>query len=753
MNQFSNFSRWATPPDAELSAHAGTNSWFVFRTVIPDGAACAPLWRIAVDSKYWLYINGQLVIREGGLKRGPVPDGSYYDAIDVSPFLEAGPMVVAVLVWFFGRHGFSHRDSGIPGLLLDVGAPGALAWKSRRHPAYFDAGYVHDAYRLSENSVGFDARHDIGEWSAPRYDDSGWPDARDGGAVGAAPWGVLEPRPIPQWYWSELTAYQAVEAQPSANRDGYVYYRCRLPHNAQFVPGLKLAARAGIRIDMTAAQDTNRLCPVYITKDGEQSYESIGWMNGEEVIYKVPSNAIQGVEFFYRETSYAADFAGSFSCDQDLLNALWEKARRTLYVTMRDTFMDCPCRERAQWPGDLVLQLGQVHYCLAAEADSLVKKGLRETLRWQLPDGSLYGPVPEGNWRMELPSQMLAVVSPYGIWNYYMDTADMATLQELYAAARRYLDIWQFQANGLVQYRPDERGKTAHVVDGVSTGIWDWIDWGERIDAEPSLNAWFVLGVRGVRLMAEELGKVAEASALQAIEDSVNAAIRTQFWDEARGGFASPGFEYSPDDRVQALCVLCGAATAEHYPALAHIFATVTQACPYMEKYVLEALFRMGMATAALTRMRDRFRVLVANDNSTLWERWPEWSNHPGTINHSWSGGPLTLLSREVAGIRPLAPGWRQIALQPAPGDLSHFAATVRVNGGLLTVAAERTAAGWHVAVSVPPGVEVHTDFTQLGEGDVPPVLTSGHWQGSLHLAPADNSPHGAPPAHLELLT
>jgi hypothetical protein len=57
------------------------------------------------------------------------------------------------------------------------------------------------------------------------------------------------------------------------------------------------------------------------------------------------------------------------------------------------------------------------------------------------------------------------------------------------------------------------------------------------------------------------------------------------------------------------------------------------------------------------------------------------------------------------------------------------------------------------VAVSVPPGVEVHTDFSQLGEGDVPPVLTSGHWQGSLHLAPADNSPHGAPPAHLELLT
>jgi hypothetical protein len=25
--------------------------------------------KIAVDSKYWLWVNGQLVVREGGLKR------------------------------------------------------------------------------------------------------------------------------------------------------------------------------------------------------------------------------------------------------------------------------------------------------------------------------------------------------------------------------------------------------------------------------------------------------------------------------------------------------------------------------------------------------------------------------------------------------------------------------------------------------------------------------------------------------------
>ena len=35
--------------------------------------------KIAADTKYWLYVNGELVVREGGLKRGPNPTDSYYD--------------------------------------------------------------------------------------------------------------------------------------------------------------------------------------------------------------------------------------------------------------------------------------------------------------------------------------------------------------------------------------------------------------------------------------------------------------------------------------------------------------------------------------------------------------------------------------------------------------------------------------------------------------------------------------------------
>ena len=61
---------------------SATNTWLIYRksfgvTDVPNQLIA----RIAADSKYWLWINDQLVIFEGGLKRGPSPSGTYYDPV------------------------------------------------------------------------------------------------------------------------------------------------------------------------------------------------------------------------------------------------------------------------------------------------------------------------------------------------------------------------------------------------------------------------------------------------------------------------------------------------------------------------------------------------------------------------------------------------------------------------------------------------------------------------------------------------
>ena len=50
----------------------GENTWMNF--VKKFTLECAPkraVAQIAADSKYWLYINGETAVFEGGIKRGP----------------------------------------------------------------------------------------------------------------------------------------------------------------------------------------------------------------------------------------------------------------------------------------------------------------------------------------------------------------------------------------------------------------------------------------------------------------------------------------------------------------------------------------------------------------------------------------------------------------------------------------------------------------------------------------------------------
>ena len=65
---------------------------------------------------------------------------------------------------------------------------------------------------------------------------------------------------------------------------------------------------------------------------------------------------------------------------------------------MRDNYMDCPDRERAQWWGDEVNELGEAFYALDPRGWQLAVKGIYELMNWQRPDGIIASPVPSANW-------------------------------------------------------------------------------------------------------------------------------------------------------------------------------------------------------------------------------------------------------------------------------------------------------------------------------------------------------------------
>lgn len=687
-------SRWITSTDEKVNE---PNTWIAYRKdVLVEKVPAAVIARIAVDSKYWLWINGKMVVFEGGLKRGPNPRDTYYDEVDIAPFLKNGDNKIAILLWYFGKEGFSHKSSGKAGIIFDakLGTQNLISdasWLCKIHPAYGNTGEPFPNYRLPESNIRFDAREDINDWqTADCQSLYGFGNAVELGNWGDTPWNSLIKRPIP--FWKDFGIKKATKLQRIKGRINDTIV-ATLPYNMQMTPIVDISDKDGgnlisISTDHTEAGGDINLRAEYITKKGDQYYESLGWLNGQKIYVTVPSD-VKINDIKYRETGYNTEIEGTFSCSDAFYMRFWDKAVRTLYVNMRDTYFDCPDRERAQWWGDVVVLMGQSFYTYSSSTHSLMSKAIKELAAWQKSDGTLFSPVPAGNYDKELPGQMLASIGYYGFWNYYMNTGDKETIKEVYPAVKKYLSLWTLDNTGLTAFR---------------AGGWTWGDWGDSKDIRLIFAGWHYLALKGAALMANELGYVDDAEEYKAIMNRVKNGYNS-CWNGL--AYKHPDYKGSADDRVQALAVIAGIADRTKYPDIIKLLNTQFYASPYMEKYVMEALFIMGEGKYALERTKTRFSNMVNHKGyTTLFEGWDAGGYGGGSVNHAWSGGTLNVLAQYVCGVYPLEPAYKVFKIEPNPASFSDASITIPSVAGKIKSGFVNTVNEFLLKFSVPHGTE-----------------------------------------------
>jgi hypothetical protein len=662
------------------------NTWMcLVKNINLDNRPKKAAAKIAVDSKYWLWINSKLAVFEGGVKRGPSKNGTYYDTVDITPYLEGGENRIAILVWFFGDDGFSHLSSKMGGLIFDADIDGQHivsdeSWKIMKHPAYVspDKDDIPSNFRLAESNVYFDASLDIGNWYNNSYDVSKWDNAD---VITDSTWGKLCHRIIPMFKDYGLKDYRN-----SSDYEGFVtnsetVIEMKLEYNAQITPYLKIKSPAGKRISIKSdtyddnEYNTKSVMAVYYTKDGEQEYESYGWINGESIYYTLPAG-VTICSLKYRETGYNTEFAGDFKCDDKFLNKLWEKSLRTLYITMRDNFMDCPDRERAQWWGDVNVEMQMMMYCLDKNALLLYKKGADLLAGWYEDCSYMLTVAPSGKDQFELPFQNLACI--WGFSYFYEYTGDIDLIKRVYPMSKSYVLGYSLTNDGVVEHKK---------------GSWDWLDWGENADCAPMENAWYYMALSSCVKMA----------GLAGIDDDIPLYKERmeKIKDNYNKLFFKDGFYYNstannkPDDRANALSVLSGFADSDKYKSVSGILKSTENSSPYMEKYVLDALCEMGLIDDAVIRMKHRYKEMVEYDYSTLWEYWTT----EGTKNHAWSGGPLITMSKYIAGIRPTDIAYSRFEIKPYMGKLNFIKCTVPSIKGKIILDIKKS--GSHITMNV----------------------------------------------------
>lgn len=469
---------------------------------------------------------------------------------------------------------------------------------------------------------------------------------------------------------------------------------CRLPHNAQFQPWIKVDSLAGKSI---ALHSTNCLVqgmqPVQYceTRDGIHDYEAPGWISGHGAYYVIPAG-VTVLEVKYHETGFDTNFAGAFTCNDEDYTILWQKATRTCYVCMRDHFMDCPDRERTPTClGDVAVQIEEIFYAFDTRAHALAKEALLSKRGFT-----------------HIVDQNLVFAGESSTWFYYMNTGDRETMVTQYPRMKRYLETWAMGSDGLNEHK----GVPHH---GSPEG-WDWCDWGSEAKDRRIVQCTQYYAALGVlRKLADITGDQADVPAIDQRLDSIRSNFDRHFW---KGEFYQSDRVDYPDERANAMAVVTGLASRDKWDS---IFSEVLSkkmnpawedgptynADSYFERWIMEALCIMGREEQALLRMHERYQQQIESSFTTLHEgfgRWWKGSFNPGaSLNHGWNS-PNIILSRFIAGVQPSSPGWDAFEVLPREAFLTCIDVTVATIKGDINVSLRKDETCYAIEIDVPQG-------------------------------------------------
>ncbi|EWH10526.1 alpha-L-rhamnosidase Rha78D [Catenovulum agarivorans DS-2] len=649
------------------------NSWVVIRKEVNlESVGQNSTAYISADTKYWLWINGQLVVFEGSYTGGPSPvkpsprvdfypiaSNKYYDQVDIGRYLKKGKNTIAALAWYYGDNGQkgTYISSNTGGFIFQAHVGDNViatdsSWKVLPHPAYDKKVIKKSPYRVAAWSVKYDARKDLNDWSnkawyMPGYDDSDWQTPRIKRQPPRPPFFGLYPSEIPPLNnYGLANCENYPESKFPFISDGKTI-KCKLDFNKNFTPYFDIEAKAGQQIHIKSNMRLNTIETFYTTKAGRQQFESYSWLNGRIIEYRIPKGVkVHGLK--YRWTGVGTT-PGHFEADDAWYSRIWQMAENTLYICARDNFMDTPDRERGLWIGDVADQASYLFYSMDKPGRDLLKKAIKVTLAFSDSESGIFAGLGPGRFR-ELPAQSLQFIEQ-GIWHYYYNTGDLETLKFAYPYVHRYLTLWGIKDNGLATFR---------------TGDWKWTDWGpqDTIDYDVIQNALYYSALVSARKMAKAVGDYTHIGLYSHRINSIKQAYQKHYW---QNGYFSSNPNKFKDDRANAIAILFGLAKPEQYQQIVdNVLIPNHFASPHFEWMVYNAMAIAGRYEDALQRMKTRYAKQVDNQAlSTLAEYLPSG----GTENHAWNA-PSTVLSQHIAGIAPTSVAWESYQVMP---NMAHF--------------------------------------------------------------------------------
>ena len=633
-----------------------------------------------------IYVNGQRCgdsVLDPGQTTYDVR--AFYVTHDITKMLTSGTNAVGLLLGngFYGQNlafnteGLGYAAPAIVAKVVVDYADGTsqvigtdAGWKADTGPIVFDNVYAGESY---------DARLEKAGWNQPGFNDSQWSNATQI----ASPTKVLTTQMIPPIRRIETLTPQNIIAGKNGkwifdlgrNIAGWAKLKVTAP--AGTVLSLKYAEvlmPAGQSLDVGTAgvfATGVEQIDVYVCKGGgEEIWSPRFTYHGFRYIEVTGLKAKPDVSLLTGVLVHTdAPRNGTFACSDELLNRIYHTSIWTIEDNMHSVMEDCPHREKCGWLGDAqttgettIYNFDTAQFWTKFVDDIGTVLGRGGATYWgqkATPGIPCNIAVGKRLCQEARPDWGAAyVMLPWYLYTYYGDT-------DVFTRHYNHLKDW---INYVCTLREDGI---------VIRGYGDWCPPGgnSNMECPPPLTstAFFYGTLNAMTVFAQQLGQAKDAATFAKLAAETRTAFNQRFLDPKTGGYGSQTadavalrFGIFPDGQGAMVAkALRDAIMIQH---TGHAFVGIHGARPLYTQ-----LCAYGYEDVAIATMREKTWPSFACTLGQGFTTWPEQADESDpvnrttsrSLNHPMQSGFAAWFHESVGGIRPAAPGFKRIALDP----------------------------------------------------------------------------------------
>lgn len=380
------------------------------------------------------------------------------------------------------------------------------------------------------------------------------------------------------------------------------------------------------------------------------------------------------------------EYRGTFRCNDEELNRIWEVGAYTMHLTTREFFIDGIKRDRWVWSGDAI-QSYLMNYYLFFDSES-VKRTIW-LLRGKDPVTSHSNTIMDYTFYWFL-----------SVYDYYLYSGDRQFVNQLYPRMQTMMDY--------VLGRTNKNG----MVEGMS-GDWVFVDWADGyLDKKGELSFEQVLFCRSLETMALCAGLVGDRTNQQQYEKlaaTLKAKLETTFWNASKQALVHNSINGVQSDAVtryaNMFSVFFNYLTPEKQQAIKHSVllndSILKITTPYMRFYELEALCALGEQETVMQEMKAYWGGMLKEGATSFWEKYnPKESGtqhlsmygrpYGKSLCHAWGASPIYLLGKYYLGVKPVKEGYKEFSITPVLGGLKWMEGSVPTPNGNIHIHMDR---------------------------------------------------------------